>query len=81
MKRIKIGIALITMFGLLLGTAGVASAKTTSSVHHAKVSQTSTKSTHHAIKSQASKKTVHKSAKTAKLAKTKSNAKQSTAHA
>ena len=57
MKRIKIGIALITMFGLLLGTAGVASAKTISPVHHAKVSQTSTKSTHHQAKS------VHKTAK------------------
>lgn len=48
MKRIKIGIALITMFALLLGTASMASAKTASSVHHAKVSQTSTKSTHYA---------------------------------
>ncbi|MDR3542498.1 MAG: hypothetical protein P4L69_16285 [Desulfosporosinus sp.] len=60
MKQIKIGIALITMFGLLLGTASVASAKTTSPVHHAKVSQTSTKSTHHQAKS------VHKTVKSAK---------------
>ncbi len=50
MKRIKVGIALMTMFGLLLGTASIASAKTTSSVHRAKVSQTSTKSTHHQVK-------------------------------
>lgn len=63
MKRIKVGIALITMFGLLLGTAGVASAKTVSTVHHAKVSQTTTKSTHHQAKSQTPKKSVHKTAK------------------
>ena len=56
MKRIKVGIALITMFGLLLGTAGVASAKTIP-LHHAKVSQITTKSTHHQAKS------VHKTAK------------------
>jgi len=60
MKRIKVGIAFITMFGLVLGTAGVASAKTVSQVHHAKVSQTSTKSTHHQAKS------VHKTVKSAK---------------
>ena len=59
MKQIKLSIVLITMFGLLLGTTGVASAKTVSNVH-AKVSQTSTKSTHHQAKSQASKKAVHK---------------------
>ncbi|MDQ7095112.1 hypothetical protein REC12_16060 [Desulfosporosinus sp. PR] len=52
MKRIKIGIALISMFGLLLGTASIASAKTVSPVHHAKVSQTSTKSTQHQAKKQ-----------------------------
>ncbi|WP_075366466.1 hypothetical protein [Desulfosporosinus metallidurans] len=63
MKRIKIGIALITMFGLLLGTASVASAKTVSRVNHTKVSQSTTKSTHHQAKTQASKKSVHKSAK------------------
>jgi len=40
MKRIKVSVALITMFGLPLGTAGVASAKTVSRVSHAKVSQT-----------------------------------------
>jgi len=45
MKRIKIGIALITMFGLLLGTASVVSAKTLFSAHHAKVSHTSTNRT------------------------------------
>jgi hypothetical protein len=66
MKRIKFSIALITMFGLLLGIGSVASAKTTSPVHHAKVSQASTKSTHHAAKSLASKKTVHKTAKNSK---------------
>ncbi|MDR3540252.1 MAG: hypothetical protein P4L69_04705 [Desulfosporosinus sp.] len=60
MKQIKIGIALITMFGLLLGTASVASAKTTSPVYHAQVSQSSTKSTHHQAKS------VHKTIKSAK---------------
>ena len=60
MKLIKLSIALITMFGLLLGTIGVASAKTASSTHHAKVSQTSTKSTHHQAKSQVTKKAVHK---------------------
>lgn len=63
MKRIKIGIALITMFGLSLGTTSVTSAKTVSPVHHAKVSQTSTKRTHHQAKSLASKKAVHKTAK------------------
>ena len=63
MKRIKIGIALITMFGLLLGTANIASANTTSPAHHAKVSQTSTKSTHHQAKSPAPKKAVHKMTK------------------
>ena len=57
MKRIKACIALITMFGLLLGTAGVASAKTISPVHHAKVSQITAKTTHHQAKS------VHKTAK------------------
>jgi len=68
MKRIKAGIALITMFGLLLGTAGVASAKTVSTVHHAKISQASTKITHQA-KNQVPKKSaklvksVHKMAK------------------
>jgi hypothetical protein len=62
MKRIRLSIALITMFGLLLGTAGVASAKTTSNAH-AKVSKTSAKSTHHQPKSQASKKAVHKTVK------------------
>jgi hypothetical protein len=45
MKRIKFSIALITMFGLLLGTASIASAKTTSPVHQAKASRTSAKST------------------------------------
>ena len=59
MKRIKISIALITMFGLLLGTASIASAKT-APLYHAKVSQTSTKSTHHQAKSLAPKKAVHK---------------------
>jgi len=68
MKRIKAGIALITMLGLLLGTAGVASAKTVSQVHHAKVSQASTKITHQA-KSQVPKKSVHKTVKSAKLVK------------
>lgn len=64
MKRIKVGIALITMCGLLLGTVGVgvASAKTVSPVNHAKVSQVLTKSTHHQAKSQVPKKSV-KSAK------------------
>ena len=62
MKRIKFVIALITMSGLLLGTASIAIAKTTSPLHHAKVSQTSTKSIHHQAKM------VHKSAhKTTKL--------------
>ena len=60
MKRIKIGIVLITMSGLLLGTTSVASAKTASAVHHSKVSQTSNKSTHHQSKSQIPKKIVHK---------------------
>ena len=66
MKRIKIGIALITMFGLLLGTASVASAKTAKpafQTHHTKLSQTSTKSTHHQAKNATSKKTVHKTLK------------------
>ncbi|OLN26023.1 hypothetical protein [Desulfosporosinus metallidurans] len=63
MKRIKVGIALITMFGLLLGTASVASAKATSPVHHVKALQTTTKSTHHQAKKQTTKKTVHKLAK------------------
>ena len=75
MKRIKVGIALITMCGLLLGTAGVASAKTTTPVHHVKVSQISTKITHHQPKSHVSMKLVHKTVrktihKTAKLVKT-----------
>ena len=61
MKRIKVGIALITMFGLLLGTSGVASAKNASMVHHAKVSQTLTKTTNHQAKSQA--KSAHKTVK------------------
>ena len=58
MKRVKVGIALITMFGLLLGTAGVASAKTVSP--HAKVLHISNKTTNHA-KSQA--KSAHKTVK------------------
>jgi hypothetical protein len=70
MKRIKAGIALITMFGLLLGTASVASAKTTSPVHHAKVSHIATKSAPLNAKKVTSKKTVHKkSAKTIKPVK------------
>lgn len=63
MKRIKIGIAFITMFGLLLVTASAVGAKTTSAGHHAKVSKASTKSTQHSAKSQAAKKTAHKTAK------------------
>lgn len=70
MKRIKAGIALITMFGLLSGTAGVASAKNTSHVHNAKVPQTLTKSTRHWVKKLTSIKAVHKSAKTIKSVKT-----------
>lgn len=61
MKRIKIGIALISLSGLLLGTANIAIAKTTSPVNHAKVSHTSTKSTHHQAKS------VHKLSAATKL--------------
>jgi len=57
MKRIKASIAIITMCGLLLGTTGVASAKTISPAHHAKVSQITAKATHHQAKS------VHKTAK------------------
>ncbi|WP_088186047.1 hypothetical protein [Desulfosporosinus sp. FKA] len=59
MKRIKIGIALISMFGLLLGTASIANAKTVSPAHQLKVSQTA-KSTHHKAKQA---KTVHKTVK------------------
>jgi|GEM_PF-5545086 hypothetical protein len=52
MRRIKAGIALITMFGLLLGTASVANAKTTP-LHRAKTIKTTTQTTHHKVKSQA----------------------------
>ena len=83
MKRIKAGIALMTMFGLLLGTSGIALAKA-DPIHHPKVS---TKITHHTTKSHVSKisvsKTVKpiKSAKTTKLSKAKPKAKKSTVHA
>ena len=70
MKRIKARVALITMFGLLLGTAGVASAKVVLPVHHVKVSQVSTKSEPHNAKKVTSKKVVHKSVKTTKSIKT-----------
>lgn len=81
MKRAKIGIALITMCGLLLGTAGVASAKTTSPVYYAKVSQVSqTTSTHHHAKSHVAKKSVHKSTKSAKTIKSVKTAKLTSHH-
>lgn len=86
MKRIKVGIALITMSGLLLGTSSIALAKTTP-VHHPKVSQISTKLTHSSTKSTISKKSVSKtvkakkSVKTTKSSKTKPKTKQSTVHA
>lgn len=86
MKRIKAGIAFMTMFGLLLGSSSIAIAKA-APVHHPKAPQISTKITHHPTKSHVSKKSVHKtvktikSVKTAKLAKTKPKAKQSTVHA
>ena len=70
MKRIQAGITLITMFGLLLGTASVASASTASPVHRAKVSHTSTKSAPLNAKKVTSKKAVHKSVKTIKPVKT-----------
>lgn len=60
MKRIKIGIALISMFGLLLGTTSIANAKIVSPAHQLKVSQTAAKSTHHKTKQA---KTVHKTVK------------------
>lgn len=53
MKRTKAGIALITLFGLLFGTAGIASAKTAS--HLTKTS--------HVVSQHVSKKSVHKSVK------------------
>lgn len=79
MKQIKSGIALMTMFGLLLGTSGIALAKT-APVHHPKVS---TKITHQTTKSHIAKKSVAKtvkSAKTAKLSKAKPKIKQSLIH-
>lgn len=83
MNKIKSGIALMTMFGLLFGTSGIALAKV-APVHHPKVS---TKITHHSTKSNISIKSVSKTVKakktvkTAKLSKAKPKAKKSTVHA
>ena len=65
MKRIKIGIALITLFSLMFSTVGVANAKTAIPSNHAKVS--------HSIKAKQSAKTT--TLKTAK-AQTKHTAKK-----
>ena len=51
MKRVKAGIALITMFGLLLGTASVFSTKTAYPVYRTRSSQTLAKITHYPAKS------------------------------
>jgi hypothetical protein len=83
MKRIKVGIALMTMFSLLLGTSGIALAKA-APIHHPKVS---TKITHHATKSNVTTKSLSKTVKskknvkTVKLSKAKTKTKQSTVHA
>ena len=86
MKKIKYGIAIMTMFGLVLGTSSIALAKT-APVHHPKVSQISSNLTHHSTKSLVSKKSVSKtvkakkSVKTTKLSKAKPKTKKSTIHA
>lgn len=55
MRHINVAVALITLFGLLLGNAGIASAKTVA--HQAKVSHVVA---HHVIKKLAVKKSTHK---------------------
>ncbi|WP_407309600.1 hypothetical protein [Desulfosporosinus sp. SB140] len=68
MKRIKVGIAFISMFGLILGTASIANAVPKYKVPQVKTFH-STKSTHHQNKGQTPKLTVHKSAKSTKTLK------------
>lgn len=51
MNRIKISIALVTVFGLMLSTVGVANAKTATLRNHAKVSH-SINLTQHQVKHQ-----------------------------
>lgn len=68
MRHINVAIALITLFGLLLGNAGMASAKTTSATTHtAKVTHSakaahSAKVTHKATKKKTNKAALTKSA-------------------
>lgn len=73
MKRLKAGIALITVLSLLLGTAGIASAKTASATTHtAKVTHSAKAA--HSTKVTPSAKITHKVSKkkTTKAALTKS---------
>lgn len=74
MIRIKIGIALISMFGLLLGSASIANSVPNYKVPQVRTSH-ATKSSHHQALSKTSKLTVQKSAKSVKSTKPVKSAK------